>query len=69
MKKRLCGIFISVAVSWLILEVFFGGVIRDPDNIYFANSGDGFKAYYAALYHVQYDTSCKVSSAMNHPFG
>ncbi len=69
MKKRLCGIFISVAVSCLVLEVFFGEVIRDPDNFYFANSGDGFKAYFTSLYHVQYDTSCCVSSAMNHPFG
>lgn len=69
MKKRRCGIFISVAISCLVLVVFFGEVIRNPDAVYFANSGDGFKAYFTALYHVQHDTSCNVSSAMNYPFG
>jgi hypothetical protein len=49
--------------------LFFGEILKDPGNYYFATGGDGFKAYYGAIYHVKYDTTALRSNAMNYPFG
>jgi hypothetical protein len=69
MKKRLYGVWLALVLSLVFLAVFFGKVIRNPNNTYFSVSGDGFKAYYAALYHVQHDTVNFRTAGMNYPFG
>lgn len=69
MKNRLLGIILSLLLSTVVLLIFFGRIIRDPGNSYFSSSGDGFKAYYCALYHVKYDTVDAITGGMNYPFG
>ncbi len=69
MNKRLCGIFLVLALSVAALFLFPAEVIRDLNSTYFSSGGDGFKSYYGALYHVQYDTLASRTLAMNYPFG
>ncbi|MCG8501072.1 MAG: hypothetical protein MJB12_11775, partial [Firmicutes bacterium] len=49
--------------------IFFGKIISDPNNYYFTTEGDGFKAYYGAIYHMQHDTGMTHLEGMNYPFG
>lgn len=69
MKSRLYGIGLSLGIALLFLMIFFRPVLRDPDQVYFATGGDGFKAYYGAIWHVRYDSVSQRSGAMNYPFG
>jgi hypothetical protein len=69
MKNRLYGIGLALGLSLIFLVIFFGKIIRDPNNVYFSISGDGLKAYYVALYHVKHDTLDFRTSGMNYPFG
>ncbi len=69
MKNRLYGILFSLILSAVVIVLFFGDSIRHLDNRYFSSSGDGFKAYYCAIYHVKYDTVNSLSGGMNYPFG
>lgn len=69
MKDRFYGILLSVFLSVGGIFLFFGEIIKDPNNYYFATHGDGFKAYYGALYHVKYDSDLMRTDAMNYPFG
>ncbi len=69
MKERLYGILLSGVLSLVILMIFFGKIIRDPGKYYFSTTGDGLKAYFVALYHVEHDTTTFRSAGMNYPFG
>jgi hypothetical protein len=69
MKNRLFGSLITLTLSSLILTIFFGKSIFHLNSTYFSSSGDGFKAYYGAMYHVKYDTLASRTMAMNYPFG
>lgn len=69
MKNRLYGILLSLILSLFVVLLFFGNTILNLDKRYFTASGDGFKAYYCALYHVKYDTVNSLSGGMNYPFG
>jgi hypothetical protein len=60
---------LCVGITVLFLLLFFRPVLRDPDHTFFATGGDGLKAYFGALYHVQYDSLSMRSQAMNYPFG
>lgn len=68
-SKRLQGLAITFLLTVIVLVIFFGKIIRDPNNIYFATSGDGLKSYYVALYHVNHDSLYFRTSGMNYPFG
>ena len=67
MKYRF--LFVPVILILGIIVIFFGKIISDPNNYYFATGGDGFKAYYGAIYHMQHDTSMTRLEGMNYPFG
>lgn len=69
MKERLFGIGSTLALSTIVLIVFFGSILSDPGNYYFTTGGDGFKSYYGALYHARFDQEAYRSNSMNYPFG
>ncbi len=69
MSKKIKGIFLSTIVSVIIIFIFFGKIIQDPSIYYFSAKGDGFKAYYGAMYHLKYDTSSMRMNGMNYPYG
>ena len=69
MNRRFYGILLTVALSLVLLLTFFGKIIRNPNHVLFSTGGDGMKAYYFALFHVQYDRENVMSSGMNYPFG
>ncbi len=66
---KLKGLVLTLLLSIIILSFFFGRIISDPNNYYFTVSGDGFQAYYGAIYHMQHDTSLHRVNGMNYPFG
>ena len=69
MKNRLLGVGFALLLSAFVILVFFGKSLGDLNNTYFSTGGDGFKAYYGALYHVRYDSLDYLNGAMNYPFG
>ena len=69
MGGKIKGLILTLIFSFIILLIFFGKILRDPGNYYFSPQGDGFKAYYGALYHSKYDTSLFRMDGMNYPFG
>lgn len=69
MKNRLSGVVLTVFLSVAVLVIFFGKILKDPDNSFFAADGDGFKAYYGALYHLHHDPESFRTQAMNYPYG
>jgi hypothetical protein len=69
MKNRHMGIGLALLLSAIVVLVFFGKSLDGLNNTYFSTGGDGFKAYYGALYHVQYDSLDYLNGAMNYPFG
>ncbi len=68
-NTRITGLVLAVAISMVLLTLFFGSVILNPGKYYFAAEGDGFKSYYVALFHTQRDRLPMRSDAMNYPFG
>ncbi len=68
-KKRLYGILLTFGLAMAFLVIFFGNILRDPGDSWFARGGDGLKAYYTSVYHVQHDSLAFHSGAMNYPFG
>jgi hypothetical protein len=69
MKEKFYGIMISMGLSMIILFLFFGNILRNPSGTFFSTTGDGLKAYYVAIYHVQNDTLNFKTTGMNYPFG
>ena len=69
MKKRWAGALATILLSFIILWIFYGTVIRNINHTYFAKDGDGFKCYYGVQYHIKYDTSYYRMNGMNYPFG
>ncbi len=69
MKKQLWGILLTITIFLIFLGIFFGKILRDPDNTFLSISDDGFKAYYGSIYHVNYDSLAYRTNAMNYPFG
>ena len=69
MKNRSYGIILTLFLTSVIILVLFRGVLKSPNTTYFATDGDGFKAYYGALYHARYDSLPFRTYSMNYPFG
>ena len=61
--------FITVLATLILLYVFFGKIIQNSNNYYFAKDGDGFKSYYGAMYHLKFDSTYSHFDGMNYPFG
>ncbi len=60
-------LLIILSVSFLFL--FYGKLLISLNSFYFSASGDGLKAYYSALYHIEYDESYIHFEGMNYPYG
>ena len=69
MNNRTRGYLLTVLLAIIVVFLFFGKIISDPNNFYFSANGDGFKAYYGAIYHAKYDTSAMRMDGMNYPYG
>ncbi|MEO7081411.1 MAG: hypothetical protein ABIY71_07785, partial [Flavobacteriales bacterium] len=67
MKHR--GLWLTVALSTLLLFVYFGSVLRAPGHYMFNTDGDGMKNYFSFAWHAEHDTSITTFSGMNYPFG
>lgn len=63
------GILFTTILSLVIIVFFFREVLKNPNNTYFSSGGDGFKSYYGAIYHLQYDSTYLKFNGMNYPYG
>jgi hypothetical protein len=63
------GLFTTLVLSIAVLFLFFGPLLKDPNHVYFAPSGDGLKSYAASIYHITDDKSLFRSELQNYPYG
>ncbi|HAH23455.1 MAG TPA: hypothetical protein DCL77_06825 [Prolixibacteraceae bacterium] len=63
------GILLTLIMSFAVLFLFFGPLIKNPNHVYFAQSGDGFKSYAASIYHLSKDSTLFRSEIQNYPYG
>ena len=69
MKKRLYGFLLTIALSLLIIILFFGDMLSSPGTVLFDASGDGFTSYFSAAWHTRHDSLAFRNHGMNYPFG
>lgn len=69
MNTKTRGYVFTILLATILVFLFFGKIIQDPNNYYFSSEGDGFKAYYGAVYHLKYDSSAMRMNGMNYPYG
>ena len=63
------GILLTLVLSTAVLFLFFGSLLKDPNHVYFAPSGDGLKSYASSIYHLNNDSSLFRSGIQNYPYG
>lgn len=63
------GILLALVLSFSVLLIFYGDLLKDPNKVYFSASGDGLKSYVGAMYHLENDSSYLRSGLMNYPYG
>ena len=63
------GVLLTLVLSVAVLFLLFGPLLKDPNRVYFAPSGDGLKSYVGAIYHLEHDTTLFRMNAMNYPYG
>ena len=63
------GFLLTLVLSMAVLFLFFGPLLKDPNRVYFAPSGDGLKSYAASVYHLKNDSSLFRSGIQNYPYG
>ena len=63
------GLVLTSVLSLLTIVFFFGTILKNPNNNYFSAGGDGFKSYYGAMYHLEYDSTYFQFKGMNYPYG
>ena len=59
----------AILLPLIILWFFFGNILSDPGNYFFASGGDGLKSYYGTYYHLKYDKHLIHSASQNYPNG
>lgn len=69
MKDFNKGIFLTLVLSFAVLYVFFGPLMKDPNHVYFSPAGDGLKSYAASVYHVYHDSTLFRANFQNYPYG
>ncbi len=69
MKILQKGFLLTLILSLILLEVFYGKLLNHCNTVYFGDSGDALQSYYSALYHLTYDKSFFHNSGMNYPYG
>lgn len=68
MKKNTLALLAVMGAGILILAVFFGRVIVDPNSYLFSDSGDAVKNYYNFSYYLKYDSGID-HNGINYPYG
>jgi hypothetical protein len=68
-SNNLAGIAGSIFISFILLFIFYGNILKSPNSIYFSASGDGLKSTFGSVYHLNHDTSYLRTNYMNYPFG
>jgi len=63
------GILLTLVLSIAVLFLFFGPLLKDPNHVYFAPSGDGLKSYASSVYHLYDDNTLFRSNLQNYPYG
>ena len=66
---NLTGIAGNIFISSVLLLIFYGNILKSPNNTYFSASGDGLKSTFGSVYHLNYDTTYLRTDYMNYPFG
>ena len=68
MKKSSIALLAVLGAGILILAVFFGRVIVDPNSYLFSSSGDAVKSYFNFSYYLKYDSGVD-HNGINYPYG
>ncbi len=68
-KPKYIYTILNIAVSFILLFIIFGNIIKNPNYIFFSKSGDGLKSTFGSYYHLQYDTTYWHTESMNYPYG
>ncbi|HET6556474.1 MAG TPA: hypothetical protein VFG54_04110 [Prolixibacteraceae bacterium] len=69
MKDFKKGILLTLVLSFSVVYLFFGPLMKDPNQVYFSPHGDGLKSYAAAIYHVYHDSTLFRANIQNYPYG
>ena len=67
--RKLSVFTFPLILSFLVLVLFFGPLLKDANHVYFSPDGDGLKSYAASIYHVYDDSTLFRSSIQNYPYG
>ncbi|NJK97823.1 MAG: hypothetical protein HC905_25540, partial [Bacteroidales bacterium] len=71
LRKRnlLPGLIATLILSSVVLFIFFGSLLKNPNETFFANDHDGLQNYYGHIFHIKYDSSYLHTTGMNYPYG
>ena len=69
MKILKKGFLLTLILSLIMLEVFYGKLFNHCNTVYFGDSMDALQSYYSALYHITHDKSYFHTVGMNYPYG
>ncbi len=56
-----------LGVAFLLF--FYGSILKSPNEVLYADWGDGIKNYYTYAYHIEHDSSYIHFEGMNYPYG
>jgi hypothetical protein len=68
MKKNSIALLVLLLAGVLILTVFFGRVLANPNSYLFSASGDAVKSYFNFCYYLKYDSGVD-HNGINYPYG
>ncbi len=63
------GTILTILLSAVIMNAFYGNLFGKLNETSFASGGDGLQTYLNIDYHVRYDTSYMSCNSMNYPYG
>lgn len=63
------GLLLTLALSLVILAIFYGKLLLHPCTTYFSAGGDGLQIYYETLYHTKFDPEFWRQQSINYPYG
>ena len=60
---------LTIALTTVLIFLFYGKIIFTPNQYLFDPTGDGFTAYYNTSWHIELDSSYTQFTGSNYPFG
>lgn len=63
------GAFLVLLFAFLVVNHFYGNLLRQPNNYLFSGSGDGLKNYYTYNYYLHHNQSKWNFEGYNYPYG